>query len=121
MYRQKYSEPTPSSAAAPDCKPRRRHPSPQDRRDGSREGRSRSVQGERQGQGRRFRSSDPGGTELHMSKAPYASNKDGLSQVTGRSRTPGRRVEEENLLMREVEQLRGRTQQMERHMRLNVC
>jgi hypothetical protein len=111
----------PPAPAPPDHQVRRRYPSPSDRREGTREGRSRTH--ERQGQVRRFRSSDPGGSAHQGSVMTMNSKQDGtfaqggFGQGSGRSKTSNRKMEVQTLLVREVEELRARMLQMEKTMR----
>ena len=120
MYGHQHAGPPPAPAPS-DHHGRRRYPSPPDRREGTREGRSRTQ--ERQGQVRRFRSSDPGGSahqgrvKAMISKQDATFAQGGFGQGSGRSKTSGRRMEAETLLVREVEELRARTLQMEKTMR----
>ena len=117
MYPQfQYGGPPPAPAP-PDYHSRRRHPSPPDRREGTREGRSRTQ--ERTGQERRFRSSDPiGSTRQGRIIETNGNQSEILTRRTFDEAAGGRRRKEaEALLVREVEELKGRAVQMEKTMR----
>ena len=116
MYNHQYGGPPPAPAP-PDNHSRRRHPSPPDRREGTREGRSRTQ--DRTGHERRFRSSDPisstrqGRIMETNGKQSEKLTKRAFDEASGGSR----RKEAEALLIREVEELKGRAVQMEKTMR----
>ena len=119
MYSQQYGGQAgpPPPPAPPDYQARRRCTSPPDRRMGTREGRSRTQ--ERNGHGRRFRSSDPLGTRHEGSVIDMNGKENGTMNQKGyecESRG-SRRREAETLLVREVEEWRGRAVQMEKTMR----
>ena len=116
MYNHQYGGPPPASAPS-DYHSRRRYPSPPDRREGTREGRSRTQ--ERTGHERRFRSSDPTGStrqgrviETNGKQSEIRTGR-AFDEASGGSR----RKEAEALLIREVEELKGRAVQMEKTMR----
>ena len=119
MYSQQYGGQAgpPPPPAPQDCQARRRCPSPPDRRMGTREGRSRTQ--ERNSHGRRFRSSDPLGTRHEGSVIDTNGKQNGpMNQKGFELESRGsRRREAETLLVREVEEWRGRAVQMEKTMR----
>ena len=108
----------PPAPAPPDCHGTRGYPSPTDR---SREGRSRRQEGPRQGNGKGFRSTvigsgvscDEGYTCEGVSCHGRHNQGPGQCQISLSSRN----VEQEKMLMRDVEQLRVRTAQMEKTLR----
>ena len=116
MYNHEYGGPPPAPAP-PDYHSRRRYPSPPDRREGTREGRSRAQQ--RTGQERRFRSSDPivstrqGRITESNGKHWEIHPRRAFDDASGGTR----RKEAETLLVKEVEELKGRAVQMEKTMR----
>ena len=119
MYSQQYGGQAgpPPPPAPPDYQASRRCPSPPDRIMGTREGRSRTQ--ERNSHARRFRSSDPIGTRHKGSVIDTNSQHNGLMNQKGfelESRG-SRRREADTLLVREVEEWRGRAVQMEKTMR----
>ena len=112
MYGQQYGGAQPAPAP-PDYPGRRRCPSPP----GRREGRSRTQ--ERKGQGRRYRSSDPG-SSAHQGKIMNTNGKQsGIFTQQGFDDISGgiMRKEADTLLSQEVEELGGRAVQMEKTMR----
>ena len=118
MFNHEYGGPPPPPAPAPsDYHSKRRHPSPPDRREGTREGRSRTQ--DRTGQRRRFRSSDPiGSTSQGMITETNGKQNEILTRRAFNEASGGsRRKEAEVLLIREVEELKGRAVQMEKTMR----
>ena len=119
MYSQQYGGQAgpPPPPAPPDYQASRRCPSPPDRRMGTREGRSRTQ--EMNGHGRRFRSSDPLGTRHEGSGIDTNGKQNGpMNQKGFELESRGsRRREAETLLVREVEEWRGRAVQMEKTLR----
>ena len=113
MYSQQYGGHggPPPPPAPPDYQAGRRCSSPPDRRMEAREGRSRTQ--ERNGHGRRFRSSDPLATR-HEGSVIDTNGKQKGKELESRG---SRRREAETLLVREVEEWRGRAVQMEKTMR----
>ena len=86
---------------------RRRYPSPPDRWEEERQGRSRTQ--ERKGQGRRFRSSDPVGSRNERHNGTFHQGDIGEGA--------GERRRKEAEIVQELEELRGRAGQMEKTMR----
>ena len=109
----------PPAPAPPDCHGTRGYPSPTGRRELKREGRSRIHEGPRQGNVTRFRSTDivPGGSCDEGYACEVVSGHGRYNQGPGKCQISSRNVEQEKMLMREVEQLRVRTAQMEKTLR----
>ena len=89
-----------------------------------RDARSRTVEGSRQGPVRRIRSSGPVGladgasvVERHRIQEAGMVTCGGSRQGIGRSKTASRRIEGENMMVKELEELRARTAQMEKTLR----
>ena len=120
-----HPNPGPPPPPAPADYPGARRTSSSDRRQGGREGRRRTSEGARQGPVRRIRSSGPVGPTVEG--APPVERKriqltgigttGGLRHGVGRSMTNTRRVEGESMMVRELEELRIRTAQMEKTLR----
>ena len=118
--------PGPPPPPAPADYPGARRSSFSDRRQSEREGRdarSRTVEGSKQGPVRRIRSSGPVGladgtsvVERHRVQEAGMVTCGGSRQGIGsrRSMTASRRVEGGNMLVRELEEMRERTAQMEK-------
>ena len=111
-------------AVAEDCPGPRRYSSSPGRRQSGREGRSRTSEGPKQGPVRRIRSYGPGDpsdgasvVERHWIQEARIVTCDAVRQGVGRSMTTSRRVEGENMMVRELEELRARTAQMEKTLR----
>ena len=102
----------------------RRGSSSPDRRQMGREGRSRNVEMPRQGPVRRFRSTGPvdpndekQAIERQRIQDSGRATCGGFRHGFGRSMTTARRSQEESLLVRELEELRARSAQMEKTLR----
>ena len=112
---------------APADYPGARRSSFSDRRQSGREtrdARRRTVEGSRQGPVRRIRSSGPVGladgssvVERHRVQEAGMVTCGGSRQGIGRNLTATRRMEGENMMVRELEELRARTTQMEKTLR----
>jgi len=113
----------PPEPGPPDYPGARRSSFSSDRRPGTREGRSRTADGPKQGPVRRIQSSGPGSSdgpsvvERHQNLEKGMLTCGGFRQGAGRSMTSSRRGEGDSMLVKEVEELRARTAQMEKTLR----
>ena len=118
-----HDTPGPPPPPAPADYPGARRTSSSDRIQTGREARSRTSGCPRTGPVRRIRSSGPGGHTLDGVPAPERNRLGGmgtgggLRQGAGRSMTTTRKVEGESMMLRELEELRARTAQMEKTLR----
>ena len=111
--------PNRSPLPAPVDPPGVRRASFSDRIESPRAARSRTSLGPRQGPVRRIQSSGPVGplVERNRMLIPGMGTSVVVRQGVGRSMTTTRKVEGESLMARELEELRARTEQMEKTLR----
>lgn len=97
----------------------RRTSSSPDRRQGEREGRSRTAEGPRHGAVRRIRSTGPLGPSERAPRLPDGgmATCGGFRPAIGRSMTTARRIDVDSSAVRELEEMRARTAQMEKTLR----
>ena len=119
-----FPQPCDPLSVAENCPGPRRYSSSPGRRQNGREGRSRTSEGPKQRPVRRIRSYGPGDpsdgasvVERHRIQEARMVTCEGVRQGVVRSMTTSRRVEGENMMVRELEELRARTAQMEKTLR----